>query len=222
MEELVQLTIKYFEVYQPKNVLINSQKTKIRDSYKTKIEDLVSRKEFKKLQNILLKRKIELAELSTPCLVRYFQAKDNCKSSNGTDFNHLLRTYTLASRYEFDCLDVTSRIHNFKTPIPTVMKTRRLDRQTTPAREKQRPTKRAKIMCRVSTWDGRDLKCRFCSDTFNMSRQQKSHTKYDSHLVHHCLGIPDSKPLPSRRKPRGKDLMSRLAAIGAVPDPGGV
>ena len=92
------------EVYQPKNVLITSQKLKVRESYKKTIEDLVEKKEFKKLQTVLMKRKIELAELDTPCLVRYFNAKERCKTKSGTDFNHLLRTFTLASRYEFDSL----------------------------------------------------------------------------------------------------------------------
>ena len=48
------LQIKYSEVYQPKNVIITSQKLKVRESYKKTIEDLVEKKEFKKLQTVKL------------------------------------------------------------------------------------------------------------------------------------------------------------------------
>ena len=223
MDSLVSLKHKYTTVFQPKKSILTQQKLKIRENYKVKIEDLVEKKQFKKLQEILVKRKTELAEIDTPCLVRYFRAKESCKTKSATDFSHLLRTFTLSSRYEFDCLDTASRINNFKTPIPSVITDvpSQLNRRTTPARTRQRPAKRARILCRVSTWNGNQIKCRFCSEQLPISRQQQSRSKFDSHLVHHCLGIPNSVPLPTNRKPRPKDLMARLAAIGAVPDPGG-
>ena len=223
IEALVSLKIKYADTYQPKKVLLANQKLKIRDTFKPKIEELVESKKFKKLQEILIKRKTELAELDTPCLVRYYRAKESCKNKSATDFSHLLRTFTLSSRYEFDCLDTASRINNFKTPKPsaTAGVIPQPSQQSTPGRAKQRPAKRARILCRVSTWDGSDLKCKFCSEQIPISRQHQSHSRFDSHLVHHCLGIPNSAPLPTNRKPRPKDLMARLAAIGAVPDPGG-
>ena len=60
--------------------------------------------------------KNDLAKADSPHLEYYFDAVPYCSSKKGIDYNHLIRTFTLRSRYEFDCLDLDARFENFKTP----------------------------------------------------------------------------------------------------------
>ena len=158
------------------------------------------------------------------------------------NYSRLIRTYTLRSRYAFDCLDTVDRVKNFKTPaksktiseaiasveISTTPKRRprrgRPSKQSTskPSKRKRpdsdgnrRSGKRALILAPCDIRSGSTHRCRYCNVDFNGLGNS------ESHLLYHCTGIPDSNPLPKSKRNYPKGLMKRLAEIGAVPDPGG-
>ena len=188
-------------------------------------------------------RKKELAMADTPCLEYYYDAIQLCSTRGKICYSQLMRTYTLRSRYEFDCLDASERISNFKTPTKNISvsqsvqeisttslrKKRGRPKKSTTARTKDRADKRKQdevdgapkrygkrpmILAPCDMRDGLSYKCRYCKLDI-ISNQS------ESHLLYHCKGIPNSDPLPKSNRSYPKGLMKRLAEIGAVPDPGG-
>ena len=189
-----------------------------------------------------INRKKELAMADTPCLEYYYDALPLCKIRGKVNYSRLIRTYTLRSRYAFDCLDTLDRMSNFKTPAKskTISEaTASAEISTTPKRRPRRgrprnqstsePSKRkrpdstgnrrsgkkALILAPCDIISGSTHRCRYCNMDFNGLGNS------ESHLIYHCTGIPNSNPLPKSKRNYPKGLMKRLAEIGAVPDPGG-
>ena len=79
----------------------------------------------------------------TPCLEYYYDAIPLCTNRGRLCYSQLIRTYTLRSRYEFDCLDAFERVKNFKTPAKTIpMSKQNPEISSTPIRRKRgRPKK---------------------------------------------------------------------------------
>ena len=152
-------------------------------------------------------------------LKRYVTAKKACTRRGRTNYTHLFKTFSLSSRLEFDCLDTIDRVSNFKTPIKHVP-------ANTSSRNAASNTisKQSLIRCQqgltCDIWSGDSVYCSFCNKRLETVRLRKK-TKFESHLLFDCPGVPMSAPLPDNRWPGPKDLMKRLAAIGAAPDPGG-
>lgn len=266
----------------------------IREDFQKKLEKIdFSKKVYTKRykQELFIQRKRDLAMADTPCLEYYFEAVEFCKIGKRINYSHLIRTYTLRSRYEFDCLDVSDRVNNYKTPSrqttcnpdaePTSTRSEILTPRSTrtqqsaiattsevpspisqppdnkrkrgrprkiipaskPSSPKKRPqvfdstmspkdsgfnktlsaSKRALVIAPCNIWNGPTAKCRYCgvnlfTNVFNRTRKR---IPSESHLLYECSGIPNSVPLPKSNRRHPKGLMARLAAISAVPDPGG-
>jgi hypothetical protein len=282
----------YLSDFKPIRDEIIKTKELIREDFKKKLEKVdLNKKNYTKRykQELYEERKKDLAMADTPCLEYYFEAAQLCKSENRINYSHLIRTYTLRSRYEFDCLDVADRVHNFKTPsrqaptdeLPTPMneastpqvaqtqnsnildlvtgpqptsqpliktkkrgRPRKISPEITISTPTKRPitdvipstpdtsgfhktlsaSKRALVIAPCNIWTGSTAKCRYCgtnlfTNVFN--RHGKSIPSSESHLLFECAGIPNPLPLPKSNRRHPKGLMARLAAISAVPDPGG-
>ena len=131
-----------------------------------------------------------------------------------TNYVHLFKTFALSSRLEFDCLDTIDRISNFKTPIKNHTKP-----TTTSGNGRSKDfCSRQSLAC--DRWSGDSVYCLFCDKRLTTVRLRKKQ-RFESHLLFDCTGIHLSTPLPDNKRPAPKDLMKRLAAIGASPDPGG-
>ena len=164
-----------------------------------------------------INRKKELAMADTPCLEYYYDAFPLCKYRGKVNYSRLIGTYTLRSRYAFDCLDTVDRVSNFKTPaksktiseaiasaeISTTPKRRprrgRPKKQSTskPSKRKRhesdtnrRSGKRALILAPCDIISGSTHRCRYCNMDFNGLGNS------ESHLLYHCTGIPHSNPPP--------------------------
>ena len=76
--------------------------------------------------------------------------------------------------------------------------------------------KRALIVAPCDVWHNNKPQCRYCNRYLRLHKQDA-----ESHLLYRCKAIPDSEPLVKSKRRHPKGLMARLAAISAVPDPGG-
>ena len=81
--------------------------------------------------------------------------------------------------------------------------------------------KRSRIVLPCSSWSKGVASCNYCGVELCRGVAVNESIDSESHLLYVCTGIPNSKPLPKKNRRRIRDLMSRLAAISAVPDPGG-
>ena len=145
LDDLWQLKIKYAAEYLPKRKITNGLKDAVRAKYK-KLEEKVSPKNYTKnyLHDLHKKRKEEISVIDTPCLDKYYLARNFCTKDNRVDYSHLIRTYTLSSRYTFECLDTSDRYNNFKTPRrkPVEINTRlQVDGPATPTLSKKKKEK---------------------------------------------------------------------------------
>ena len=246
ISQIYDLNAKYINDFKPVKDEIVNRKDKIRDKFKLLLEKVTVRSEKsytkKYTQEMYINRKKELAMADTPCLEYYYDAFPLCKARGRVNYSRLIRTYTLRSRYAFDCLDTVDRVSNFKTPaksktiseaiasaeISTTPKRRprrgRPRNQSTsePSKRKRpdsagnrRSGKRALILAPCDIISGSTHRCRYCNMDFNGLGNS------ESDLIYHCTGIPNSNPLPKSKRNYPKGLMKRLAEIGAVPDPGG-
>ena len=217
IHDLYDLTTKYKESYLPTIQKRNKSRNKIIEAYKQKI--ILAGEDKKETNRLFLERKEALIEYDGAYLKRYETAKQACTKRGRTNYTHLFRTFSLSSRLEFDCLDTIDRVSNFKTPIKHV-----------PVNSGSRITlsnttcKQSRIRCQQSLacdiWSGDSVYCSFCNKRLETVRLRKK-VKFESHLLFDCPGIPMSVPLPDKKWPGSKDIMKRLAAIGAAPDPGG-
>ena len=172
-------------------------------------------------------------------------------SSRGGSGGTKIAQRRACSRLTFDCLDKDDRLSHFKTPMRTQSVGIDSNYVSTPKRSKQprrtcrapqsslsrrrkrpgpenesptsvgakpslskRPAKRALVVAPCDIWSGNKHICRYC-------RVVLSNQPSESHLLYHCTGIPNSKPLSKSNRRFPKGLMKRLAEISAVPDPGG-
>ena len=291
ISEIYKLRQMYFSDFKPIRDEIIKTKDLIREEFKKKMEKVdFNKKNYTKLykQELLVQRKRSLAMADTPCLEYYFEAVEFCKTGSRINYAHLIRTYTLRSRYEFDCLDAADRVSNYKTPSrqapsdapdldPSEASTPRkantqqcktINTVTRPIASSQPPgtkkkrgrpkkittngfittskkrtkpsddtvisnisgfhktmsaSKRALVIAPCNIWTGPTSKCRYCGTNLftNVFNRNGKRIPSESHLLFECKGIPNSDPLPKSNRRHPKGLMARLAAISAVPDPGG-
>jgi len=283
VQDLYDLKLNYEENFEPESKIIQARKDAIHAEFKKNMDKITLKKKNytkKYEQELYRKRRNDLASADTPFMLYYREAIPHCTKNYEVDYCHLMRTFTLRSRFEFDCLDLNDRIVNFKTPrrdnseitidspnpendinSPVARRTRasrkkhvlelsqkskrgceesylvneppakkqskpktlpkktNKKRKEPPVLDDPPPNKKIKSIATIvpcSVYADNSYKCRFCEkDLENFKKDVKSH------LLFYCEGIPNSQPILNinRRRPAG--LMARLAAIGAVPDPGG-
>jgi len=238
--DIFELRKKYYQDYKPIRDNIEKTKEQIRITFAKNLKSVtVNKKKYTKKYKAELyaKRKKDLALADTPYLKYYHEAVKHCSKWKRIDYSHLIRTFTLRSRFEFDCLDTNSRIYNFKTPArkqPTVeaststprrqniqvssSRKRNLAQQDTDVRISKPDKKRPLELLPCEKWIDNIAYCKFCEQRLVIPSPREN---LDSHLLYECRGIPNSQPLVKTRARYPKGLMARLAAISAVPDPGG-
>ena len=221
IDQIYQLSCSYQKEFGRHRKSISDKKEQVRINSEVRLTKAKGRNAKKvELDLIYKKRKEELSVLDCPILQRYYLARSTiCEmsSTNKIDYGHLIRTFTLSCREEFNCLDTIDRVSNFKTPVRT-----NSDAQTstaTPTRQKRRKRNMVEGSITCDHWVGKKAFCKFCSVEFSTSRGSKRSV---SHLLFECTGIRDSIPLPKSLRSPEKKRMKRLAEIGAVPDPGGL
>ena len=118
IESIFDLRSYYNEKYGPLRKLIESKKSKIVEKYE-KLTRKVTTKSYtaKYIYEMNKNRKEEILVIDTPCLEKYYLARSFCTFDKKVNYSHLIRTYTLSSRYLFKCLDTLDRCTNFKTPV---------------------------------------------------------------------------------------------------------
>jgi len=219
IDQIYKLSSTYQKEFGRYRKSISDKKEQVRINSEVRLEK--ARKRYAKrveLDLIYKKRKEELSVLDCPILQRYYLARTAVSEVNGTgkvDYGHLIRTFTLSCREEFNCLDTVDRVSNFKTPIRK--NSDHSTATTTPARPKRQKINKVEGNIICDHWVGIKAFCRFCSVELSTSRGSK---RGHSHLLFECTGIPNSDPLPKSIRPPEKKRMKRLAEIGAVPDPG--
>jgi len=238
--DVFELRKHYNQEYKPIRDEIEKTKEQIRITFAKNLKSVTANKKnyTKKYKaELYTKRKKDLALADTPYLKYYYEAVKHCSKWKRIDYSHLIRTFTLRSRFEFDCLDTNSRIYNFKTPArkqPTVeaststprrqniqvssSRKRKPDQEDTNNRISKPDKKRPLELLPCEKWIDNTAYCRFCNQRLVIPSPREL---LDSHLLYECQGIPNSQPLVKTRARHPKGLMARLAAISAVPDPGG-
>ena len=189
------------------------------------------------------KCKEEIAVIDSPCLQKYYDAREFCSINGKTNYSRLIGTFTLYCRLIFNCLDAVDRTHNFKTPArkllenvpagsdtPVSKRTRtisRLARSKTvtataqkrpPSPIKQKNAKKAHISLICNSWIGDEAFCNFCDTKLiaNTGSRIEMGLNKQSHLLQECTGIPGNGPMPLGnifRQNLSKKLAQRLAEI---------
>ena len=235
--DIFELRSKYYQIYKPERDEIEIKKQEIRDTFKQKLEMVSKRNYTKKYKaELYAKRKKDLALADTPYLSYYYEAVPYCSIGKRIDYSHLIRTFTLRSRFDFDCLDTNTRMYNFKTPLrkrpqeissatpqnqtqtPSASTKRKRNENDTEASIIRPERKRSLDLLPCENWINNIPYCRFCNSELLVPSPRED---LDSHLLYECKGIPNSEPLEKSRYRHPRGLMARLAAIGAVADPGG-
>ena len=212
IQEILALRDLYYEKYGKQKLSTERKIDEIKIHYERVIKKARrDNKRGKEISDLYRKRNEELLVLGTPVLKRYFLAREQVIELNPEqkiNYAHLLRTYTLSCREEFNSLDMRDREHYFKTP------------------KKNKPNKTIKATCkkhvpismRCDKLSDEGSICIFCDKTLHDIKSENS--RY-SHLIFECSAIPGLGPLPKSLRPPEKIRMRRLAEIGAIPDPGG-
>jgi hypothetical protein len=115
IHDLFKLKQLYHTDYGPIKAEIKKRKDQVRDKYQ-KLERKINKSYKNALQELCINRSEELLSIGTPYLERYYLARTFCTVDKKVNYAHLMRTFTLSSRLEFDCLDAYTRIKNRKTP----------------------------------------------------------------------------------------------------------
>ena len=218
VSDLYDLTIIHKTKYSTLEQEKSKKKEQVIKDFKLKI--IAAENDKKLLNSVYNKRKETLAEFDGDYHVRYLAARHACTKRNKVDYIKLFKTFALSSRLEFDCLDTIDRVSNFKTPIKRSPVTDENIRQNDAPVNRQRKSLCFRKDLACDRWSGNDAFCAFCDKKLAVTRLRKK-PRFESHLLFDCSGIPQSNPLPSKSWPKQADLMKRLAAIGASPDPGG-
>ena len=214
IEQILELRNEYFEKYGKFRQERNKKKEEIRKKYEKQIQVANDNKKDKKhINELYRKRKEEVSIIDCPVLKRYYLARSavyNMSEKKQVNYEHLIKTFTLSCRDEFECLDTEDRVLNFKTPR------KQLTTAKPPMKKRRLVDTIAAIKC--DHWTNGKVFCKFCSEEFLIN--SKSKRKY-SHLLYECKGIPGDGPLPKASRPPEKKRIKRLAEIGVAPDPGG-
>ena len=162
------------------------------------------------MTNLLVHRKIEIASVDSPYLVRYYLAREFCMTGKSMDCRHLIRTYSLSSRFEFDCLDSFNRHKNVKMlkRTPKTSSEDCNDSLATPRRHldgnnsstsnqatvtgqstnsnKRSNTKRSRIIaacdhCNNDHWTDDEVLCRYCDKLLDI-KEVVTGTEREFHL----------------------------------------
>ena len=83
-------------------------------------------------------------------------------------------------------------------------------------------TRRCRVIASCDRWVGPDAFCRYCDEKLDTEQRDSPFEFFESHLLFVCEKVPGNGPLANDVRPPERDLMRRLAEIGAVIDPGGV
>ena len=114
--------------------------------------------------------------------------------SQKLDYNHLIRTFALSCREEFDCLDAATRAKYHKTPIRHQNRPVLTRFQPSCTQPKKRTFALAHLT--VNFWDGNEAFCIFCDKKLDLHQPRTR-----SHLLFECSAIPGSGPGPSETPP---------------------
>ena len=227
IHDLLILRDLYSEKYAPVRNELRKRKESIRNEYILKISNIPNGPSMNKEKHRLYcERKAMIARVDAPCVADFHLAKEQCTVKGSVDFWLAIRTFTLNSRFTFNCLDTRERCLNMKTPLKSLPSTTDTPSATeTPRRNNTRQNeparKRLRAVLGCDKWIGSKAYCRFCKELLDTDRENRKRKNFESHLLYFCKGIPGLGPLPRNNRVRPKDRMRRLAEISAVPDPGG-